>query len=302
MEAYSLSVQHEQTTLQILQAKLGAEDLRTQRLEQQEAARTGAPRLDATIASKGHLSVSDLLDYISPGQGSKTIEAQRKRRSKVLPVDDQSQKGQHDGRSNNPLDHDVTENPVTLVEVNKKEDDSERVATKELEGGNSTKNEESVEINEETSSDEGWQEANSKTRTGHGSGKMFNRRQPGLAKINTNLEYFSPRDSSSRKVVTSQGQKVVSKIGCEFSPVKQLKAASFSSSEKSTKLSAKMTVAEVSRTSNITVPSPPASLATMAKAASFSSSEKSTKLSAKMTLAEVSRTSNITVPSPPASL
>jgi protein TIF31 len=30
MEAYSLSVQHEQTTLKILQAKLGAEDLRTQ--------------------------------------------------------------------------------------------------------------------------------------------------------------------------------------------------------------------------------------------------------------------------------
>lgn len=30
MEAYSLSVQHEQTTLQILQAKLGPEDLRTQ--------------------------------------------------------------------------------------------------------------------------------------------------------------------------------------------------------------------------------------------------------------------------------
>jgi len=30
MEAYTLSVQHEQTTLQILQAKLGPEDLRTQ--------------------------------------------------------------------------------------------------------------------------------------------------------------------------------------------------------------------------------------------------------------------------------
>ncbi|KMZ59890.1 hypothetical protein ZOSMA_640G00030 [Zostera marina] len=30
IEAYSLRVQHEQTTLQILQAKLGAEDLRTQ--------------------------------------------------------------------------------------------------------------------------------------------------------------------------------------------------------------------------------------------------------------------------------
>ncbi len=30
MEAYSLSVQHEQITLQILQAKLGTDDLRTQ--------------------------------------------------------------------------------------------------------------------------------------------------------------------------------------------------------------------------------------------------------------------------------
>jgi len=30
MDAFSLSVQHEQTTLKILQAKLGSEDLRTQ--------------------------------------------------------------------------------------------------------------------------------------------------------------------------------------------------------------------------------------------------------------------------------
>ncbi|KAK9229466.1 hypothetical protein WN944_022428 [Citrus x changshan-huyou] len=67
MEAYSLSVQHEQTTLKILQAKLGLEDLRTQdaaawleyfeskALEQQEAARNGTPKPDASIASKGHL-------------------------------------------------------------------------------------------------------------------------------------------------------------------------------------------------------------------------------------------------------
>ena len=97
MEAYSLSVQHEQTTLQILQAKLGSEDLRTQvvwdlkfkclipflignshssitkiyeilkdaaawleyfeskALEQQEAARNGTPKPDASISSKGHL-------------------------------------------------------------------------------------------------------------------------------------------------------------------------------------------------------------------------------------------------------
>ncbi|GAY62755.1 hypothetical protein CUMW_220300, partial [Citrus unshiu] len=54
-------------------------------LEQQEAARNGTPKPDASIASKGHLSVSDLLDYISPGQDSKRSEAHRKqRRAKVV--------------------------------------------------------------------------------------------------------------------------------------------------------------------------------------------------------------------------
>nr|XP_027115424.1 protein TSS isoform X1 [Coffea arabica]XP_027115425.1 protein TSS isoform X1 [Coffea arabica]XP_027115426.1 protein TSS isoform X1 [Coffea arabica] len=80
MEAYPLSVQHEQTTLQILRAKLGPDDLRTQdaaawleyfeskAFEQQEAARNGTRKPDASIASKGHLSVSDLLDYINPSR------------------------------------------------------------------------------------------------------------------------------------------------------------------------------------------------------------------------------------------
>ncbi|KAL8118949.1 protein REDUCED CHLOROPLAST COVERAGE 1-like [Apium graveolens] len=87
MEAYPLSVQHEQTTLQILRAKLGPEDLRTQdaaawleyfeskAFEQQEAARNGTRRPDASIASKGHLSVSDLLDYISPSNDGKGKDA-----------------------------------------------------------------------------------------------------------------------------------------------------------------------------------------------------------------------------------
>ncbi|KAG8043671.1 hypothetical protein GUJ93_ZPchr0458g22366 [Zizania palustris] len=95
MDAYSLSVQHEQTTLQILQEKLGQDDLRTQdaaawleyfeskALEQQEAARRGIPKPDSSIASKGHLSVSDLLDYISPDQERKERDIQRKcRRAK----------------------------------------------------------------------------------------------------------------------------------------------------------------------------------------------------------------------------
>lgn len=93
MEAYPLSVQHEQTTLQILRAKLGPDDLRTQdaaawleyfeskAFEQQEAARNGTRKPDASIASKGHLSVSDLLDYINPSpdtKGRNSIAVKRK--------------------------------------------------------------------------------------------------------------------------------------------------------------------------------------------------------------------------------
>ncbi|XP_073312255.1 protein REDUCED CHLOROPLAST COVERAGE 1-like isoform X1 [Primulina huaijiensis] len=87
MEAYPLSVQHEQTTLRILRAKLGSDDLRTQdaaawleyfeskAIEQQEAARNGTRKPDASIASKGHLSVSDLLDYINPNHDAKGKDA-----------------------------------------------------------------------------------------------------------------------------------------------------------------------------------------------------------------------------------
>ncbi|KAK7258505.1 hypothetical protein RIF29_24084 [Crotalaria pallida] len=98
MEAYPLSVQHEQTTLQILRAKLGPDDLRTQdaaawleyfeskAFEQQEAARNGTRKPDASIASKGHLSVSDLLDYISPNHDAKGRDVAAKRRSQITKV------------------------------------------------------------------------------------------------------------------------------------------------------------------------------------------------------------------------
>ncbi|CAA0824135.1 Tetratricopeptide repeat (TPR)-like superfamily protein [Striga hermonthica] len=87
MEAYPLSVQHEQTNFQILRVKLGPDDHRTQdaaawleyfeskAFEQQEAARNGTRKPNASIASKGHLSVSDLLDYINPSQDAKGKDA-----------------------------------------------------------------------------------------------------------------------------------------------------------------------------------------------------------------------------------
>ncbi|XP_068644320.1 protein REDUCED CHLOROPLAST COVERAGE 1-like [Aristolochia californica] len=95
MEAYPLSVQHEQTTLQILKTKLGPDDLRTQdaaawldyfeskAFEQQEAARNGTWKPDASIASKGHLSVSDLLDYINPNQDSRVRDGEASKRKNI---------------------------------------------------------------------------------------------------------------------------------------------------------------------------------------------------------------------------
>ncbi|EPS62982.1 hypothetical protein M569_11806, partial [Genlisea aurea] len=96
MEAFPLSVQHEQTTLQILRAKLGPDDLRTQdaaawleyfeskAFEQQEAARHGTRKPDASIASKGHLSVSDLLDYINPSEDAKGKDAAGSKRRNLI--------------------------------------------------------------------------------------------------------------------------------------------------------------------------------------------------------------------------
>eukprot|EP00850_Spirogloea_muscicola_P015063 SM000112S24005 [mRNA] locus=s112:357300:369907:+ [translate_table: standard] len=108
MDAYTLSVQHEQTTLKILQAKLGPDDLRTQdaaawldyfdskAAEQQEAARTGAPKPDASIASKGHLSVSDLLEFINAKEGAakkELSEAREQPRKKARRTNSRSGKG-----------------------------------------------------------------------------------------------------------------------------------------------------------------------------------------------------------------
>ncbi|XP_050386803.1 protein REDUCED CHLOROPLAST COVERAGE 1 isoform X2 [Argentina anserina] len=102
MEAYPLSVQHEQTTLQILRAKLGPDDLRTQdaaawleyfeskAFEQQEAARNGTRKPDASIASKGHLSVSDLLDYINPTHDAKGRDASMKRKTYITKLKEKS--------------------------------------------------------------------------------------------------------------------------------------------------------------------------------------------------------------------
>nr|XP_009399573.1 PREDICTED: protein TSS [Musa acuminata subsp. malaccensis]XP_018682050.1 PREDICTED: protein TSS [Musa acuminata subsp. malaccensis] len=200
MEAYSLSVQHEQTTLRILQAKLGSEDLRTQdaaawleyfeskALEQQEAARNGTPKPDASIASKGHLSVSDLLDYINPDAELKAREILKKQaRAKI-----KGRNGQNQSETFEIEDEkvDTPKQDYPWRETNDKENNSyiQPMEPKD-EKPNITvihvsKTNLEDDIIEEDTAEEGWQEAVPKGRS-LSSRKSVSRR-PSLAKINTN--------------------------------------------------------------------------------------------------------------------
>lgn len=201
MEAYSLSVQHEKTTLRILQAKLGSEDLRTQdaaawleyfeskALEQQEAARNGTPKPDASIASRGHLSVSDLLDYINPDDELKAKEMQKKQarakikgRARQNPsevVDDEDQ------RSPPPKsDHSLIEKESSEVKENGTFIQKEKL--KEEIPGNTLSRIPQDDFTEEYTSDEGWQEAVPKGRSTGNRKTGVSARRPNLAKINTN--------------------------------------------------------------------------------------------------------------------
>ncbi|XP_038710897.1 protein TSS-like isoform X2 [Tripterygium wilfordii] len=203
MEAYSLSVQHEQTTLQILRAKLGSEDLRTQdatawleyfeakALEQQEAARNGTPKPDASISSKGHLSVSDLLDYITPDADVKAREAQKKARAKV-----KDKTGLNLDTISNEYQKDETLSPTypTVQNSSDKENKSEIRLSEPIDknpepsyADQSTLNADMVQ---DDNSDEGWQEAVPRGRTQTGR-KTSSSRKSSLPKLNTNFMNIS---------------------------------------------------------------------------------------------------------------
>ncbi|KAL8162970.1 hypothetical protein V2J09_014459 [Rumex salicifolius] len=246
MEAYSLSVQHEQTTLQILQTKLGSEDLRTQdaaawleyfeskALEQQEAARHGTPKADASISSKGHLSVSDLLDYITPD----AREAQRKQtRTKV--------KGKPGQTEETTMDQFEKVEEVQQNSVTEKNLDKENKSKPQLKESLDEKqeivpvdqqlidkiHEPDIDIN----FDEGWQEAISKNRSTTGR-KSSGSKRPSLAKLNTNFMNQQPSsrynrgkpniNSSSPK--TNANETVTSAIPSPTIVKKFVKTASFS--------------------------------------------------------------------------
>ncbi|KAL5772988.1 hypothetical protein ACOSQ2_012912 [Xanthoceras sorbifolium] len=248
MEAYSLSVQHEQTTLQILQAKLGPEDLRTQdaaawleyfeskALEQQEAARNGTPKPDASISSKGHLSVSDLLDYITPDADMKAREAQRKARAKV-----KGKPGQTWETVSDEYQKDEILSPISPIVENSsdKENKSEaQYAETKNEKSDSVLPDQPILIKnddlvQDDTSDEGWQEAVPKGRSLTGR-RFSGSRRPSLAKLNTNFmnvsqssrhrgkpsSFTSPKPLASESAASTGSNLLVTK--------KFVKSASFS--------------------------------------------------------------------------
>ncbi|KAF3452912.1 hypothetical protein FNV43_RR03345 [Rhamnella rubrinervis] len=201
MEAYSLSVQHEQTTLQILQAKLGSEDLRTQdaaawleyfeskALEQQEAARNGTPKPDASISSKGHLSVSDLLDYITPDVDMKARDAQKRARAKIKGKPEQNWELGSDEYEKEIL---LPSNPPAENSSDKENKSEVQFAEPRTEKSDSSPPDQSVILNsfddlaQDDTSDEGWQEAVPKGRTPTAR-KPSGSKRPSLAKLNTNF-------------------------------------------------------------------------------------------------------------------
>ena len=103
---------------------------------------------------------------------------------------------------------------------------------------------------EETTSDEGWQEANSKGRSGNTSnGRKFGKRRPALTKLNVQTELSNSRESRYGREINSLSQNVIPKsaIRIELSPQKQSRVRSLSSTgEVSVKQQVKASLSKVS--------------------------------------------------------
>ncbi|KAJ8448788.1 hypothetical protein Cgig2_011409 [Carnegiea gigantea] len=282
MEAYTLSVQHEQTTLQILRAKLGPEDLRTQdaaawleyfeskALEQQEAARSGTPKPDASISSKGHLSVSDLLDYIAPEAELRAREAQKKQaRAKV-----KSKTGQTPETSSDELSKDEAASPSYQAENSDKENKSdpnfsEPVDEKEVGPGVQIVTTQNGDLTQDDTSDDGWQEAVPKGRSAIARKPSASQR-PSLAKLNTNS--VNQQSQFRGKAANFTSPKTPSNESATSSPViskKFARSASFSPKKSNTAISPAITGKSVNPKS---APPSPASADHVAKSAPLAAS------------------------------
>jgi hypothetical protein len=172
-------------------------------VEQQEAARNGTPKPDASIASKGHLSVSDLLEFINDSeQKEKELEKKRKARqlkSKVQAVvtqsasstsqpstpadefnkeasmflDSDEEKSESDSVESSGTPKDSLVSPPTPPKLPTKDSAPEPLANGSI---GISKVPDHVEVLKEEHEDEGWQEAVPRGRfSGGGSRRSFHK-------------------------------------------------------------------------------------------------------------------------------
>ncbi|KAJ4718450.1 Tetratricopeptide repeat (TPR)-like superfamily protein [Melia azedarach] len=171
-------------------------------------------------------SVSDLLDFISPDQDSNGSEAHRKqRRAKVVQISEKAHEAHHDVMVEDALAHDGLKNNMAITESKTEEVIENMVHFDEPEENDDISRYGATisgELVEETTSDEGWQEANPKGRSGNAAGRKFGRRRPVLAKLNVNgSEYSTLRERSNRREIVSPAKKKTPRTATSvFSPMK----------------------------------------------------------------------------------
>ncbi|KAI7990137.1 Protein TSS, partial [Camellia lanceoleosa] len=203
----------------------------------QEAACNGTPKLDASISSKGHLSVSDLLDFITPDADMKARDASKKQaRAKV-----KGKPGQTWETITDEYQKDETLSPSHLVTENTsdKENKSKSHFAESMDKKPDFSLADWMVLNQnndmarDETSDEGWQEAFPKGRSTAGR-KSSGSRRPSLAKLNTNFMNVSQSMRYRGKPTNFTSPKTLSNVSAtsaeSASPVqnKFAKSASFS--------------------------------------------------------------------------
>ncbi|XLR34453.1 hypothetical protein HN51_043775 [Arachis hypogaea] len=151
------------------------------------------------------LNVSDLLDFISPeldSNGNEQAQRKQQRGKILLPISEQNLQ-----RENAPSNVGVFYNGLEYATGTAENKTKERSGMVDYEVMNENGNNvpmysppvssESIH-QEETSSDEGWQEANSKGRSRNTANHKLGRKGSHLSKLRTNVIRESPQKSSSR--------------------------------------------------------------------------------------------------------
>ena len=168
----------------------------------------------------------------------------------ILPISDTHQ--EHDDElAEEGVLFDESKDAPSMVEGNKKETNGSLDSKEPKENGVTRHKPMTSEVVDETSSDEGWQEANSKGRSGNPAIRKFgHRRRPVLSKLSINgSDNYSFREGSYRNGITSPPQKGSPKaVSAMLSSSRQSKVPNTNLNEESINHPTKSSVSKISST------------------------------------------------------